>query len=194
MPRLWNETIEAHRRDVREAILMHTSVLVAEHGLRSVTMSQIAERAGIGRATLYKYFPDVETILLAWHERQITGHLEHLAQVRDQAGEPAARLRAVLGAYAHISRQSRGHGDGALVAFLHRDEQVGQAQQQLHGMVRDLLAEGARTGAFRADVVADELATYCLHAVTAARELPSEDAVHRLVMVIFDAVSHTADG
>jgi AcrR family transcriptional regulator len=87
-------------------------------------MSQIAERAGIGRATLYKYFPDVETILLAWHERQITGHLEHLAQVRDQAGEPAARLRAVRGR----SRRSRGHGDGALVAFLHRDEQVGHAR------------------------------------------------------------------
>jgi len=28
-------------------------------------MSHIAERAGIGRPTLYKYFPDVETILLA---------------------------------------------------------------------------------------------------------------------------------
>ncbi|MFC5828820.1 TetR/AcrR family transcriptional regulator [Nonomuraea insulae] len=194
MPKLWNETIEAHRRDVREAILTHTSALVAEHGLRSVTMSQIAEKVGIGRATLYKYFPDVETILLAWHERQIAGHLEQLAQVRDQVGEPAARLRAVLGAYAHISHRSREHGDGALVAFLHRDEQVGHAQQQLHDMLRDLLAEGARTGAFRADVVPDELATYCLHAVTAARELPSEDAVHRLVMVILDAVSHTAEG
>lgn len=187
VPKLWNETIEAHRRDVREAILMHTSALVAEHGLRSVTMSQIAEKTGIGRATLYKYFPDVETILLAWHERQIADHLEQLAQVRDQAGEPGARLRAVLEAYAHISRQSRRHGDGALMAFLHRDEQVGRAQQQLHGMVRDLLAEGAQAGAFRTDVVPDELAAFCLHAVAAARELPSEDAVRRLVMVILDA-------
>ncbi|MEV4471268.1 hypothetical protein [Nonomuraea sp. NPDC049504] len=81
-----------------------------------------------------------------------------------------------------------------MINSLHRDEQVGQARQQLHGMVRDLLAEGARTGAFRADVGPDELATSCLHAVTAARELPSEDAVHRLVTVIFDAVSHTAEG
>ncbi len=69
MPKLWNETIEAHSRAVRDAILETTWALVAEHGLRSVTMSQIAEETGIGRATLYKYFPDVEAILLAWHER-----------------------------------------------------------------------------------------------------------------------------
>lgn len=65
MPKLWNETIEAHRHTVREAILNTTAELVTEHGLLSVTMSQIAEKTGIGRATLYKYFPDVEAILHA---------------------------------------------------------------------------------------------------------------------------------
>ncbi|MGP3963893.1 TetR/AcrR family transcriptional regulator [Nonomuraea sp. 3N208] len=184
MPRLWNETIEAHRRDVRDAILNHTSALVAEHGLRSVTMSEIAEKTGIGRATLYKYFPDVETILLAWHERQIAAHLEHLAGVRDRVGDAESRFRAVLEAYALITQRSRGHGDNALVSFLHRDEQVARAQRQLHDMIRDLLAEGARAGAFRDDVAPEELATYCLHAVSAAGELPSEDAARRLVTVI----------
>ncbi|MEV0197130.1 TetR/AcrR family transcriptional regulator [Nonomuraea sp. NPDC050691] len=184
MPRLWNETIEAHRRDVRDAILNHTSALVVEHGLRSVTMSQIAEKTGIGRATLYKYFPDVEAILLARHERQIAAHLEHLAGVRDRAGDAEARLRAVLEAYALITHRSRGHGDNSLVAFLHRDERVARAQRQLHDMIRDLVAEGAGSGAFRDDVAPEELATYCLHAVSAAGELPSADATRRLVTVI----------
>src|ERR671939_2164487 len=96
VPRLWNETIKTHRAAVREAILDTTTALVAKHGLRAVTMSQIAEETGIGRATLYKYFSDVETILLAWHERQITGHLEFLVGVRDRAGDPRERLEAVL--------------------------------------------------------------------------------------------------
>jgi AcrR family transcriptional regulator len=108
VPRLWNETIEAHRHAVRDATLDTTAALVAEHGLLSVTMSQIAERTGIGRATLYKYFPDVEAILLAWHERQISGHLAQLAEVRDQATDPAGPLYAVLEAYAFISRRSAG--------------------------------------------------------------------------------------
>src|SRR5437773_7793113 len=108
IPKLWHETIEAHRREVRDAILETTAALVAEHGLRSVTMSQIAEEAGIGRATLYKYFKDVEAILLAWHERQIGGHLEQLAEVRDQVDGAGNRLGAVLEAYALISHESRG--------------------------------------------------------------------------------------
>ena len=183
VPRLWTETIEEHRRAVRDATLDTTAALVAEHGLRSVTMSQIAEEAGIGRATLYKYFPDVEAILLAWHERQINGHLEHLAGVRDQAGHAGERLQAVLEGYALISHESHGHHDAELAAFLHRDEQVAGAQQQLRHMIRDLLTEAAKTGEVRADVAPDELVTYCLHALTAARSLPSKPAVRRLVTV-----------
>ena len=184
VPKLWNETIEAHRREVRNAILDTAAALVAEHGLRSVTMSQIAEETGIGRATLYKYFSDVEAILVAWHDRQITGHLQHLAEVRDRAGDAGERLEAVLGAYALISHQSHGHHDSELVAFLHRDEQVARAQQQLREMIRDLLTEGARTGDLRDDVPPDELASFCLHALAAAAGLPSRAAVRRLVTVI----------
>ncbi|MBI2973579.1 MAG: TetR/AcrR family transcriptional regulator [Armatimonadetes bacterium] len=184
MPKLWNETIEAHRREVRDAILDTTAALVTKHGLRSVTMSQIAEETGIGRATLYKYFSGVEAILVAWHERQITGHLEYLAEVRDQAGDAGERLEVVLEAYALISHESHGHHDTELVAFLHRDEQVARAQQQLRDMIRDLLTEAAETGDLRDDVAPDELASYCLHALAAASSLPSKDAVRRLVSVI----------
>jgi AcrR family transcriptional regulator len=189
VPKLWNETIEAHRREVRGAILDTTAALVAQHGLRSVTMSQIAEETGIGRATLYKYFSDVEAILFAWHERQITGHLEYLAEVRDGAGGDAReRLEAVLEAYALISHESQGHHDTELAAFLRRDEQIPRAQRQLRGMIRALLTEGAEAGDLRDDVAPDELASYCLHALTAASSLPSKTAVRRLVTVILDGL------
>jgi AcrR family transcriptional regulator len=183
VPKLWNRTIEAHRREVRGAILDTTAALVAEHGLLSVTMSQIAAQTGIGRATLYKYFPDVEAILLAWHERQIAGHLDDLRALCDQAGDPGDRLEAVLEAYALISHGSHGHHDTQLAAFLHRHQRVDRAQRELHEMIRGLLTEAAAAGAVRGDVATDELATYCLHALTAARRLPSRAAARRLVRV-----------
>lgn len=207
MPNLWSDTVQAHRRGVRDAILDTTAALVAEHGLRSVTMSQVAEETGIGRATLYKYFSGVEAILLAWHERQITGHLEYLAEVRDQAGDAGERLEAVLEAYALIHRERvqhhhyEHHGDGLetrervqhhhyehhgneLAALLHRGEHVDRAQQQLTDLIRDLLIEAAKTGDVRDDVAPDELASYCLHALAAASSLPSKAALRRLVTVI----------
>ncbi len=193
VPRLWNETIEAHRRAVRDAILDTTWALVTEHGLTSVTMSQIAEKTGIGRATLYKYFPDVEAILLAWHERHVTGHLEYLAEVRDQAGDAGERLEAVLEAYALISHESHGHHDTELAAFLHRGKQVVRAQQQLRDMILDLLTEATEAGDDRVDVAPDELASYCLHALTAASSLTSKAAVRRLVTVTLAGLAPRAD-
>jgi AcrR family transcriptional regulator len=181
MPKLWTDTIANHRRAVRDATIDATATLVAQHGLRSVTMSRIAEQTGIGRATLYKHFPDVAAILLAWHDREVQGHLERLAEVRDRGQNPAARLEAVLHAYALIRHESRGHHDAELAGLLHRDELVARAQHQLHDMLRDLLAEAAASGDIRADVTPDELATYSLHALGAASDLPSKVAVRRLV-------------
>jgi AcrR family transcriptional regulator len=185
VPRLWNDTIQAHRAAVRDAILDTTAALVAEHGLLSVTMSQIAESTGIGRATLYKYFPDVEAILFAWHERQITAHLAQLEELRNQPGDAGKRLEAVLEAYALIShdRFSHEHPGPDLAALLHRGAHFSRAQQHVHDLIKDLLAEAAATGNLRDDVTPDELATYCLHALGAASSLPSKAAVRRLVWV-----------
>jgi AcrR family transcriptional regulator len=180
VPKLWSETIEAHRREVREAILDTTAALVAAHGLRSATMSKIAEETGIGRATLYKYFSGVEAILVAWHQRQVARHLEHLAEVADEAGSAGERLEAVLEAYALICYE---HHGSELAALLHRREHVARARQQLSDLVRDLLTEAAANGELRDDVAPDELASYCLHALEAAGNLPSQAAVRRLVAV-----------
>jgi AcrR family transcriptional regulator len=184
VPKLWSQTIEAHRREVRDAILDTTAALVAEHGLLAVTMSRIAAETGIGRATLYKYFPDVESILAAWHERQVGAHLAQLVEIRDRGGEPAQRLAAVLEAYALLSHVSREHHDRDLVALLHRKAQhLESALRKVHELIRDLLAQAVTAGDVRGDIPPAELADYCLHALGAAGGLRSRAAVQRLVTV-----------
>lgn len=184
MPKLWSRTVASHRRAVREAALDTAAALVAHHGLRSVTMSQIAESAGIGRATLYKYFPDVESILAAWHERQIGAHLERLMAIRQQRGGARDRLEAVLQAYALIQHDLREAHATELAVHLHSGEHVIQAQRRLQDFLAELILEGAKSGELRSDIAADELATYCLHALAAAASAPSKPALRRLVTVI----------
>lgn len=172
--------METHRSAVRDATLDAAAALAAAHGLTSVTMSQVAQQAGIGRATLYKYFPDVESILLAWHERQVASHLQHLAGVGDPEGDPAQRLAAVLEAFALIS-----HGDHGteIAAVLHSGAHLTGAHQHLHEFIERLVAAGAKNGDLRDDVPAGELATYCLNALGSAGGRTSKAAVRRLVSV-----------
>ncbi|MBV1854297.1 TetR/AcrR family transcriptional regulator [Catellatospora tritici] len=182
MPRLWDATIDAHRGAVREAVLDATAALVAAHGVASVTMSQIAEASGIGRATLYKYFPDVDAILRAWHERQVGVHLQQLSLVRQQhAGQPGPALSAALDTYAHICQTQ--HGAGPVAAALHQGDHMAHAHTHLRELVTALIADAAQAGQARTDVPAAELAGFCLSALQAASGLSSKAGVGRLVAV-----------
>lgn len=191
MPRIWTETIAAHRDAVREAALDAAGALVAEHGLTGVSMSGIAQRSGIGRATLYKYFPDLDSVLLAWHERRVLGHLRHLAEIADRTDGASTRLHAVLTAYADLSGH-QGHGSD-LVALLHQGEHVARAHAHLNEFVTDLIRQAVVDGVVRSDVPPGELAAYCLHALTAASSLPSKTARGRLVRVTLTGLQPPSD-
>ncbi len=180
VPRLWTATIDEHRAQVRDAILDTAATLISEQGLLSLTMSQIAQRAEIGRATLYKYFPDVESILLAWHERQVGAHLDQLAHLAEKPGAPLDRLHAVLAAYAEIARDTPGHHDAGITSLLHKGEHIAHAEHALRHLVRDLMAHAVDDGTVRPDINPDELANYCLHALNAAAG-QSHAATRRLV-------------
>lgn len=180
VPKLWADNVESHRNEVRNAILDATATLVEQRGPLALTMTEIAEKSGIGRATLYKYFGDVEAILVAWHERHVHGHLAELAAIARRSGAASERLEAVLERYALIIFE---RGRSGVAAVLHRDEHVARAQSRLNALVHALLVEGARSGELRGDVGPNELTTFCLHALGGAGVLNSKAAVQRLVTV-----------
>jgi AcrR family transcriptional regulator len=190
---LWNATIDEHRRTVHSAILDATAALVAEHGLAGVTMSQIAAVAGIGRATLYKYFPDVEAIVVAWHERQVGEHLAQLTEAAAAPAEPDARLRTVLLTLAELTggrhQQAAMQQGPDLAVPLHRAEHLHQARQQLHALLTDVIAAAAEAGHVRSDVPAADLATFAAHALGAAADAPAtRPAYSRLVELTLAAL------
>lgn len=184
MPRLWEETITSHRHAVGERILDTVERLVSERGLRALTMSGLAQECGIGRATLYKYFPDLESVLAAWHGRKVQAHLEELTRLGEGAGGPLDRLGLVLAGFA---RAQRGRG-AAAAAALHQGGHILEAEQRVAGLVGGLLSEAAQAGQIRTDVALDELTSYCLHALGAAGAGASEEAMARLVAVTMDGL------
>ena len=180
MSKRWDQSVNDHRRAVREATLDSVAALIAQHGFSALTMSRIAEEAGIGRATLYKYFSDIDSILVAWHAREMERSLEQLAAASKTADAADQRLEAVLEKYAMISYE---HHRTELAALLHQGEHAVRASKELTDFLRDLLAEGALAGTLRDDVSPEELALFCVHSLAAAGVLTTKAAVRRLVRV-----------
>ena len=150
-------------------------------------MTQIADAAGLGRATLYKYFAGVEQVVSAWHHRQVDAHVAELAALADRTGTPVDRLRAVLRRYAEISSRPR-HGGDLVAATLHTGDHVQQADARVRDLIGGLIRESAEPGGVRVDVPAGELAGYCVHALGAAAEADSPAARERLVEIVWSSL------
>lgn len=185
MPKLWDRTLEGHHRAVRDALLDATAALVDRGGSAGVTMSQVAATAGIGRATLYRYFSDVPALLAAWHERVVERHLQRLVDVRDATDGAGERLAAVLTACAELS--GRPHGS-PVAAALHDGPHVASAHRRVIDLVGELVAGAAAAGQVRNDVDPGELAAWSLAALGAARHAAAPEAVRRLVTVTLDGL------
>jgi AcrR family transcriptional regulator len=183
MRKLRNATVETHRRGERYMILSSTARLVARRGMKSVTMSQIAEITGVGRSALHRYFTDVGSILAAWQKEQIAAHLEQLAEVRTRASSPGECLEAVLDTYAQIVYADASDGTD-LATVLPRDLHGARALERLASFFEDVIREAASLGSVRTDIAPGELVAYCLHALGAAAQLPSKAAAQRLAVVV----------
>jgi len=87
--------------EARRAILDATSELLLEHGLAGASMDAVADRAGVSKATIYRWWPSKETlaleaVFLAWSDAE--------PRVRD-TGSLRGDLRALLLPWARRLRQ-----------------------------------------------------------------------------------------
>ena len=133
------------QRETRRRIVEATVELHRTRGPANTTISEIAQRAGVNRLTVYNHFPDISDLLRAcsrsWTERHPAPDPAPWAEIRD----PQERLRTALtelyGFYcrtepmrANVLRDAETMPapatllEGSVVSYL--------------GTVRDLLAEG----------------------------------------------------
>jgi AcrR family transcriptional regulator len=116
-----NETRQKRADAVENyALLLDTAKrLFDEQGVEHVSMSAIAEAAGVGKGTLYRHFPNKVALtqaLLDAEQRDLQART--FAYLLAQPGDPAQQLRWFIGeAFAFVSRNlSQMYVDDPLVA------------------------------------------------------------------------------
>jgi len=198
----WDATVADHKRRRMLRIGRAAADLVARDGLAAVTMSALARAAGVSRATLYNYVPDVPTAIESYLAIQASAfHTAVAAAVAAEAG-PEARLRRYIReqvAYAagadHRAVSALSHAgavlQGAGSASAHRHRQA--------DVLDGILEQGVREGVFRAAPVEVQALLvsrllYCADELLHRQRLSEDETVDAIAGMVFDGVRASASG
>ncbi|SMF78467.1 transcriptional regulator, TetR family [Azospirillum oryzae] len=148
------EEIPDWRARRREVILNAAAELFAGRDYASVQVEEVAKRAGVGKATLYRYFPSKEELYLESLERALGG-LEHKLNVElaPQQVPASVRLSAMVSALVNtLSEQLQTlkllGGDQSDLADRTR-RILRRRSQRSATALQQVLAEGMQSGEFR---------------------------------------------
>ena len=98
-----NSTLTAARGEKRPLILQAATEVFAEQGFAAVTVAEIADRAGIGKGTVYEYFSSKDELLFAvfeWMNERIFARFQELSA---EVGTTRERLQRMLAIAAEIT-------------------------------------------------------------------------------------------
>lgn len=100
MPKIIGGSLEEHREQMQQRIFAALAQLLAERGYDAVTLADIAAAAGVARTAMYNYYPDKETLLLAYAadetQRYVAGLRAELAAVPNPIDQVRVFVRLQL--------------------------------------------------------------------------------------------------
>ena len=132
-------TLSKDQQARRERLLDAARQLAHEGGYHAVTMHDVADRAGVARATVYRYFATKDHLLTevaaTWAHR-VTDDIDALA-----VGEtPVERLSALLERIVHAAAEELTLTSAIIQAVTSADSSVDDARTVLFLFVRDRLS------------------------------------------------------
>jgi AcrR family transcriptional regulator len=139
----------------RSAALSAAEALYAEQGM-DVSLNEIARRAEIGNATLYRHFPTREALL----SEVYAGHLERYCAIAEEAAradDPVTALRDCITATCELQATNRGLAD-LLASLRPLSPHVEKLRARHHRAIATVFRRAVRSGKVRDDASPVDLA------------------------------------
>ncbi|MGK2868026.1 MAG: TetR/AcrR family transcriptional regulator [Mycobacterium sp.] len=139
----------------RSAALAAAETLYADRGI-DVSLNEIARRADIGNATLYRHFPTPEALL----SEVYAVHLERYCAIAEDAAEaddPVVALRDCVLDTCSLQATNRGLAD-LLASLRPLSSHVEELRLRHHRAISTVFERAVRTGGVRADASPEDLA------------------------------------
>ncbi|MCP2322275.1 AcrR family transcriptional regulator [Hamadaea flava] len=148
------QTLRSDALDNRERILDAARTVLAAEGL-DVPMREIARRAGVGPATLYRHFPTKQALAAeAFTEQMYACHAIVEEGLADP--DPWHGLCLVIEKLCELHARNRGFTTAFTSAFPHAMDLAAGREHALT-LLADLARRAKDTGHLRADFVLDDL-------------------------------------
>lgn len=158
------------RRHSNAAVLEAARECVAAVGVRRTTVADVARRAGASRMTVYRMFPDAQTLWSTLLTREFVDVMRDaeeaaagLATARERLVEMTVRAVTRIAADEVVQRVLEVEPE-LLVPYL--VERLGQSQRLGMQEFRRVLGEGEKDGSIRA--VDADVVSYCLQLVVSS--------------------------
>jgi AcrR family transcriptional regulator len=116
--------------EARRAILKATHELLTEGGLSSVTIEGIAARAGVGKPTIYRTWPNAHAVAMAaLMETDVKGppDVTEEADTTDKPASALTALRAQLHEVAHVFSAPLGRSVTLMIAAAEQETELSKA-------------------------------------------------------------------
>ncbi|MFJ8475510.1 TetR/AcrR family transcriptional regulator [Kitasatospora sp. NPDC094011] len=149
-------------------------------------LDDVARRAGVGTATLFRRFPDKAALLRAVLDARFAEHVRPVIEAAAQDPDPAAALARVLG----TALESVAGDYNVLAAARAAGVLTPATGEEFFAALDDLLARGQRAGVLRADLVSDDLHRVVVMLVSVLWTMdPREDGWRRYLALVLDGLS-----
>ncbi len=147
-----------------EKILSASAELFSQYGFKTITMDDIARRAGISKKTLYQHFANKQEVVnesVVWYKNQMAENCGAILSGVENAIEAMVRMLAFFDT---MHRKINPMALFEMQRFY--PEAYNTFREMLVGrdvvMMRDNILQGIKEGLYRADINADLLARYRL--------------------------------